>query len=502
LVDVVLSNVEFPETTNVPPFKAPIVAVLILADVPEAVVNPSDEVKSEVEVTPTSVVFPVTFKVPATVSVPVTELDAAMNPPKNWAVVVVKEPRAITDWRVSRPTAAQFVPFARQTAMPPTKRLVVVTVVAERVPAFNELPVAFPKVSVPIEPMLEFKLFPVAEVKVRRPVAARFVAVVFASVEEPVTISVPPFKEPMVAKLILADVPEAVVNPSDEVKSEVEVTPTKVAFPVTFKLPATFKVPVTDEEAATNPPNKSTVVVVKFPRAVTVANVSEETVPAGQPTPLERQIAKPITVAVAKFPEFATIEEPLAVVNPSDEVKSEVEVTPTSVVLPVTFKAPATFKVPVTLDEAATNPPKNCAVVVVNDPRAVTDWRVSAPTAAQFVPSDRHTVWPEIVAVPKVAELAFNAVPVAVEKLSKEVTAKLVDVTLVPVAVLNNNPVEDTVPDTSSAVDGAIVPIPTNPESPRITIRSENSDCAVGGKPFVEEKAISADVPYMNVRVR
>jgi len=185
--------------------------------------------------------------------------------------------------------------------------LVVVTVVAERIPAFNELPVAFPKVRVPIEPIFELIELPVAEVKVRRPVAARLVAVVFASVEEPVTTNVPPFNEPIVAKLILADVPEAVVNPSDE-------------------------------------------------------------------------------------------------------AKSEVDVTPTNVVLPVTFNTPATLSVPVTLDEAATNPPKNCAVVVVKDPRAVTDWRVSRKPVEQFVPSARQTDWPLTMMAPKTPLLAFTCV--------------------------------------------------------------------------------------------
>jgi hypothetical protein len=185
----------------------------------------------------------------------------------------------------------------------------------------------------------------------------------------------------MVAVLILALVPEAVVNPSDEVKSEVEVTPTSVVFPVTFNIPATFSVPVTDEEAATNPPNKSIVVVVKLPRAVTVANVSLKTVPAGQPTPLDRQMAKPMTVAVAKLPELATIAEPLAVVNPSEFVNNAVEVTPTNVVFPVTFNAPATFSVPVTDEEAATNPPNRVSVDVATLPRFVTLSKVSDSAA-------------------------------------------------------------------------------------------------------------------------
>jgi hypothetical protein len=125
-------------------------------------------------------------------------------------------------------------------------------------------------------------------------------------------VRVPPFNEPMMAVLILALVPDAAVNPSELVKSDVEVTPTSVVFPVTFRVPATVSVPVTLDEAATNPPNRSIVVVVKFPRAVTVARVSLKTVPAGQPTPLERQTAKPITVAVAKLPELAMIELPVA----------------------------------------------------------------------------------------------------------------------------------------------------------------------------------------------
>ena len=363
---------------------------------PLAVVNPSEFVNNDVEVTPANVVFPVTFKTPATLSVPVTLDEAATNPPKNSAVVVEKAPRAITDCNVSRLTAAQFVPFARQTAIPPTKRLVVVTVVADNVPAFKEFPVAFPKVRVPIEPVLAFSV-----VDVTAP-----------------TVIVP-------------------VTPRDEA-----VALTSVAFPVTFNVPATFNVPVTLDEAATNPPRSSSVVVVKFPRAVTVANVSLKTVPAGQPTPLERQTAKPMTVAVAKFPEFAIIVVPLAVLNPSEPanndvevtpasveepvitnvppfnaptvavlifalvpeaavkpnefVESAVEVTPASVELPVTFKLPATFNVPVTLDEAATNPPNKVSVDVAIAPLLDTVSNVSdsAAVAGQFVPSTKQTTRP------------------------------------------------------------------------------------------------------------
>jgi hypothetical protein len=155
--------------------------------------------------------------------------------------------------------------------------------------------------------------------------------------------------------------------------SEDAVAFASVVLPVTFNVPATFKVPVTEDEAATNPPKNSRVDVVNDPRAVTVASVSLKTVPAGQPVPFARQTAKPITVAVAKFPELAMIEEPVAELNESKPVEAKlVDVALWSDVSPVTLSAPATFNVPVTLDEAATKPPKNSSVVVVNDPRAVT----------------------------------------------------------------------------------------------------------------------------------
>jgi hypothetical protein len=123
---------------------------------------------------------------------------------------------------VSRNAAEQFVPFARQTAIPFTKIAVEVTVVADNVLAFKELPVALPKERVPRD-------------------------AVFALREEPV----------------------ALVKPSEPVNRLVEVTEAKVEEPVTFKSPATLSVPVTEELAATNPPKNWAVVVVKLPRAVT-----------------------------------------------------------------------------------------------------------------------------------------------------------------------------------------------------------------------------------------
>ena len=86
---------EFP--VALPNVRVPIEAALALRVVPVAEVKPRELVKRLVEVTEARVEEPVTFKSPATLSVPVTLEEAATNPPKNWAVVVVNEPLAVTD---------------------------------------------------------------------------------------------------------------------------------------------------------------------------------------------------------------------------------------------------------------------------------------------------------------------------------------------------------------------------------------------------------------------
>ncbi len=59
-------------------------------------------------------------------------------------------------------------------------------------------------------------------------------------------------------------------------------------------------VPVAVRSETVRPPNKVTLEVAKAPRFVTEARVSASAEAEGQPTPLERQIAWPETVAVAK----------------------------------------------------------------------------------------------------------------------------------------------------------------------------------------------------------
>ncbi len=203
---------------------------------------------------------------------------------------------------------------------------------------------------------------------------------------------------------------------------------------------AIVAVPVAVRSEVERPPKSWTVVVVKLPRAVTDCNVSRPTVFVKlQNEPFERQTPCPDTVAVAKEAILAwrvdavalpivavpvTVEEAVRRLVPVAEVKDKlvtvpealmreamealvaerlvvvtevpvafVKLMPWALVSPVTFKVPATLSVPVTDEEAATNPPKNWAVVVVNDPRAVTDCKVSLSTvpAGQPTPEAKHT---------------------------------------------------------------------------------------------------------------
>lgn len=157
-------------------------------------------------------VLPVTFKVPATLSVPVTELDAATNPPKNSTVVVVKLPRAVTDWRVSDKTVPEGHPTPdwRQTATP-------MTVAVEKVP------------------ILAVIWVPVAEAKERRPVEAKLVLVPLVSVVfwrevEPETVTVPRVTEAAESVFVLSEEPVALVNPRLVPKRFVLVVFVPVAF--------------------------------------------------------------------------------------------------------------------------------------------------------------------------------------------------------------------------------------------------------------------------------
>ncbi len=158
---------------------------------------------------------------------------------------------------------------------------------------------------------------------------------------------------------------------------------------------------VTVDDAPTKPPYNCKVVVVKDPRAVTSASVEvTATFCVRQLVPFARQTGEPFTKTALAFSV-----EPLALLKPSQTV----EVTAPRIALfafnvlmvPLVaskfdkVEVPTTVKVEVTVEEAPTNPPYSCKVVVENDPRAVTEASVSTSAskyAGQFVPLVRHTV--------------------------------------------------------------------------------------------------------------
>ena len=72
----------------------------------------------------------------------------------------------------------QFVPLARQTAIPPTNIADEETMLAVIELAKREAPVAFPNVNKPTETLFVFNEVPVADTNVNKPLAAKFVAVV------------------------------------------------------------------------------------------------------------------------------------------------------------------------------------------------------------------------------------------------------------------------------------------------------------------------------------
>lgn len=346
---------------------------------------------------------------------PVTVKSLVVRPPKNWTVVVVNEPRAVTLCKVSLSTVplGQPTPLCKHTATP-------MTVAVENVPMFARI------------------CAPVAVENESNPVLAKFVEVPFVSVVlwsdvRPETVAVPKVTEPADKMLVLSKVPVAPANERLVAKKFVVVASVPVAevqvrlvalteaaesveamrfvisplvakrfvvvalVPVAFvkvtpareELPVTDNVPVALMSLVRRPPKSVSVVVVKAPRLVADWRVSTSTDEVeGQPTPFCRQIPCPATVAEAKVAKLAWSVEAVAFKKePVPRTARPVEVTfdPVAFVkvrperdeLPVTDNVPATLSVPVTELDAATKPPKNSTVVVVNDPRAVTDWRVS-----------------------------------------------------------------------------------------------------------------------------
>jgi hypothetical protein len=104
-----------------------------------------------------------------------------------------------------------------------------------------------------------------------------------------------------------------------------------------FTVPETMRVEVTVAFEEVNPPNSERVVVVKAPRFVTDWRVSASAPADGHPTPFDRQIPCPATVAVAKVPTSAYRYEEEAWLN-----RALVPVTEVRVESPVTVSVPVT----------------------------------------------------------------------------------------------------------------------------------------------------------------
>ncbi len=234
-------------------------------------------------------------------------------------------------------------------------------------------------------------------------------------------------------ELALIVVPEAVAKPSQTV-----LVPCPNTAVLAFKLfavpevarklekvevPTTVKVEVTVEEAPTKPPYNRRVLVANAPRAVTEANVSVSASRyAGQLRPFVRQTVEPPTVKALKEPVLALMRvvEAIPLTNKFVVVTStpvaSAKVRLLSAEVPVTVSAlrmvcPSTVKVEVTVEDAPTNPPKSCKVVVENEPRAVTEAKVSVSAsryAGQLRPLVRQTVEPPTVSALNVPLLAFN----------------------------------------------------------------------------------------------
>ncbi len=220
----------------------------------------------------------------AMVAVPVAVRSEVVRPPKSWTVVVVKLPRAVTDWRVSRPTVLeklQFDPSAKQIACPDTvavakeaafaKRFEEEAVTAVEVPTVRRSPVAFVNVRFVMVPL----------------VAKRFVVVT----EMADKLVIVPWVETRVSIVPLVAV-------SKETNKLEPVAFPKVAFwrlvlPRTVRTPFTVAEVLNVKSAVLVPPANWRAFVVVLPAFVTVWRFG--VVPVGQLVPLAKHTAIPPT---------------------------------------------------------------------------------------------------------------------------------------------------------------------------------------------------------------
>lgn len=234
--------------------------------------------------------------------------------------MVVKLPRAVTLWRVSRPIVlekAQFDPSARQIACPDTvavaneaalaKRFVLDAVTAVDVVTVRRSPVAFPKVRFVMVPEVARRLVVVTEI------AERLVIV--------------PWVETKVSIVPLVAV-------RSETNKEEPVAFVKVVFwrevlPSTVRTPETVAEVLNVKSAVDVPPANWIAFVVVLPALVTVWRFG--VVPVGQLVPLAKHTATPPTkiaeeVTVVAESVLAEREEPVAFSKLKVAMVPEVEV--------------------------------------------------------------------------------------------------------------------------------------------------------------------------------
>jgi hypothetical protein len=315
----------------------------------------------------------------------------------------------------------------------------------------------------------------------------------------PVTVRLPTVAEPRVADAAVTVAPDAPLKARTDANKLVVVTAVAVTFAM-VTLPSVVW-PLTDRkepERLVNCPFVAnrlvvvTLVAVAFARMAFHRNPAD---PSDKAASIEGRRLVETTPDTAR-PVVVTL-EPWALVK--ERPWREVE--------------PKTVNVEVTVEEAATNPPRNWRVAVAEEPRAVTEARVSvlAAEAGQPTPFARQTAWPITVAVAKLPAKAYTEDPDAVPKpnhpvdvpLAKDnedITAaeawrfcanRLVEVVFVPVALVQMRFANEDGAFPVSARDVAV----TDPNVAFVEETLENC-------PFVANRLVvvtEVAVPFVNV---
>ena len=144
-------------------------------------------------------------------------------------------------------------------------------------------------------------------------------------------------------------------------------------------------VPVAVRSETVRPPNKVTLEVANAPRLVTEASVSASAPALGQPTPLDKQMAWPETVAVAKVAMLAckveavalfAVSVPVTVVEAAKRLVVVTEIAESDVIVPLVDTSVSI--VPLVAVRSETN--KEVPVAFVNR----TFWRLDWPLAVKI----------------------------------------------------------------------------------------------------------------------